>query len=42
MAAKLPTESQALDRSRKLPGPGSYKHTEVLGKPYYDWKFLFI
>ena len=33
MAAKLPTESQALDRSRKLPGPGSYKHTEVLGKP---------
>lgn len=33
MAAKLKEGDQALARSKKLPGPGSYAHAEVTGKP---------
>ena len=33
MAARLPEGEQALARSKKLPGPGSYSHAEVTGKP---------
>lgn len=33
MATKLPTDEQALARSRKLPGPGYYEYAEVTGKP---------
>ena len=31
MAARLPTEKQALDRSGKLPGPGNYETINVTG-----------
>jgi hypothetical protein len=31
MAAKLPTEKQMLDKSRKLPGPGNYEAINVTG-----------
>ena len=30
-AARLPTEKQMLEKSAKLPGPGSYKHVDVTG-----------
>ena len=33
MAAKLKQEEQALGRSKKLPGPGSYEYAQVTGKP---------
>ena len=33
MAARLKEGDQALNRSKKLPGPGSYSHAEVTGKP---------
>lgn len=33
MAARLKEGDLALSRSRKLPGPGSYSHAEVTGKP---------
>lgn len=33
MGAKLPEGDQALNRSKKLPGPGSYNHAEVTGAP---------
>ena len=33
MAARLKEGDQALSRSKKLPGPGSYSHAEVTGKP---------
>lgn len=32
-AQKLPTDEQALGRSKKLPGPGYYEFAEVTGKP---------
>lgn len=32
LASKLPTDEQALGRSKKLPGPGSYEFAEVTGK----------
>ena len=32
MASKLPHERQALDRSKKLPGPGSYDANDMTGK----------
>ena len=32
MASRLPTEQQCLDKSKKLPGPGSYVHSEITGK----------
>ena len=32
MAAHLPRDQQALDRSKKLPGPGSYGADDLTGK----------
>jgi len=32
MAARLPRDQQALDKSNKLPGPGSYRADDYLGK----------
>ena len=32
MAARLPNDKLALEKSKKLPGPGFYQHPEVTGK----------
>jgi len=32
MAARLPNDKLALEKSKKLPGPGFYQHSEVTGK----------
>jgi len=32
MGARLPTDQQALDRSKKLPGPGFYEQKDLCGK----------
>lgn len=32
MAARLPNDKLALERSKKLPGPGFYQHPEIIGK----------
>ena len=36
MAATLPTEKHALDRSKKLPGPGQYGFMKVTGEKLID------
>ena len=39
MAKKFEVENCALDRSKKLPGPGSYMFQEVIGKDITASKF---
>jgi hypothetical protein len=39
MAATLPTEKQALGRSKKLPGPGQYNYMKVTGEKLINSNF---
>ena len=40
MHSRLPTDQQALDRSKKLPGPGSYQQNDLCGKALNNSVFV--